>query len=92
MKYKNKVNEYNSIEEVASKLEEYAQLEGTELGEIMEALHVMHTYKYGLSEEFVKALEDEMWKQVTYVDENAEIVVEVTEVKHEITRLVWDGE
>lgn len=76
---------------VAAQLQEYADIEDTEVGEMSSGLVYLSHYVDYLSEEFQEALYKEMVEQLENFQENATIV-ETTDTftQHKIVYLEWE--
>lgn len=71
-------------------LEEYVQLEGSEIGEACSLLCQLSHYAYCLDDKFVKALDKELASQLKMFREQCTIV-EVEEVStHKYKQLDWN--
>jgi len=80
---------YENILEMNNELNEYIELEGTELGEVCSYLvSISHYWDY-LSEEFQKCLESEIKSQLDYFKNNTKIVQEIITHKSVSKKLEW---
>jgi hypothetical protein len=72
-------------------LQEYADLDGTEWGEAMEALCNLACRGRGyLDEEFMSGVLEEIGKELTYVRDNAIIVDETETIIRTVKSLEWN--
>lgn len=76
--------------EIVSKLQNYAQLEGTELGEACSLLCRLYNYSPYLGESFNKSLLDEIRGQLHNFVAHSKIVTRVETTKLNIQELEWD--
>ncbi len=67
------------MDDLITELEEYADLDGTEVGEYWAALVDIHRHSYAMNDTFVAALDAEIKEQVEFIRENFEIVEETVE-------------
>lgn len=73
-------------------LEEYADLEGSELGEVVHLLLRLNQYQYGLSDEFKKALASEIESIYRLFANETKIIEREVISKRIVKELVWsDG-
>lgn len=68
-------------------LAEYADLDGTEWGEMIHALETMHTYSDYISEEMYNALKAEIESNYQWALDNCKIVEEVETYTRTVRRL-----
>ncbi len=71
---------YETMKELSDELLNYADLEGTELGEYWRLIAELNSYYYCTSPKFYSALEKELKYQLKFAKENFEVVEE--EFKH----------
>lgn len=77
------------LREIADSLSDYAELEGSELGEMWSLMAQLAYYEDYMGEEFANALLKEMTEQLEYVQENTEIATETEMIPTKVTRLNW---
>lgn len=66
---------YKKMQEIKAKLLDFAEIEGSELGEYCNFLCELHHYYYMFDKtEFEKELEKEIKKQLKYFEDNFKIV------------------
>lgn len=82
--------DFKKLRNLALQLEEYAQLEGTEIGESCLLLTQLVSYEPYLSDEFVAALTKEMTSQLENFKENTTIVDDVEKIERPFKRLEWN--
>lgn len=69
------MKDYNEMQEIKEKLIDFAELEGTELGEYCVALCELHHYYYMMEKNILfENLEKEIIKQVKYFEDNFKVV------------------
>lgn len=74
-------------------LHEYAELEDNELGEgWISLIEISNKEDYGLSREFICAVEKEIIEQAEYIKEHAKIVSKPKTIKYNEREVVWDNE
>jgi len=84
------MKELEELRDIAQQLSEYADLEGSELGEVCAGLIQLTYYTSYLDNEFVKALRKEVEDNLTSFKEGSKIVTEeVTRTATETT-LEWN--
>lgn len=77
-----------SMKKIAEKLNEYAQLEGTELGEMWSALAMMwECHRDMISKEFRNALGVEMEEELKNIEIDFEVVEREVTRTHKVRRL-----
>jgi len=82
-----------SLQDKTNELEEYTQLEGTEIGELCNALiAVAHRKDYCSSKKFIKALEQEIDEQLKNFKDHCKIVEREVVTKDKVRELEWDNE
>lgn len=67
---------YEEMQKLSNELMEFADIEGTELGEYWRMIAELNTYYYCSSPKFYSALEKELKYQLKYIKENFETSVE----------------
>lgn len=75
------------IYDVMNSLREYAELDGSEWGEMLMLCEQLWKYRFIMSDGLVQALEQEMRDQLEYAEEELEIVEETETYTHTIRRL-----
>jgi hypothetical protein len=81
---------YKKLQQLSAELMPYAELEGSEVGEVCDLMVQLSGYEPYISAAFSKALEKEMTSQLKYFKANTKIVEEIEEVKHPVKRLEWN--
>lgn len=79
------------MDEKAVELQKYADLEGTELGEMCTILCSLFGYPDYMSEEFFTAIENEITKQLDNFKTNSKIVEIEETVVRKVVDLEWYG-
>jgi hypothetical protein len=75
-----------------TELEKYAELEGSELGEVLRDLCHISNYSNYLSASFEKAVEKEIKTQLIYFKKNTKIVLKKVTQTLEHKELEWTNE
>lgn len=83
-----KSSDLQKIREEAHKLREYAELEGSELGEVCIRLYALQQYSSHLSDELLFILAKEIKEQLEWFEENTKIVEETETYTRNIKKLV----
>ena len=86
-----KIENYTEISDMAYELDEdYASIEGAELGELWSLLNAIWSRTdYAITDGFEMAIAKEIEAQYDNVKENATIVEETTSVQRKSKDLVW---
>lgn len=82
--------DFKKLRNLALQLEEYAQLEGTEIGEVGLLLSQLVSYEPYMSKQFVKALQKELTDQLDNFKKNTTIVDDVEKIERPFKRLEWN--
>lgn len=75
--------------DILNDLIKYADIEGTEIGEVCILLTDIARYPDYVSEEFYHALEKEIMSQLKYFKENSEIVEREETFTRKMVELAW---
>jgi len=81
--------EFNELMQLCNELEEYSNLEGTEFGEVCNALILLANYYSILSEPLRKSVEEEIIANLNYFKENCVINTEET-IPVKVRKLDWN--
>jgi hypothetical protein len=81
--------EYEELMDRVEELEKYAEVEGTEVGELCQALCVIAGYPSYMSDEFLEAVTKEICSQLDNFKKNTEWVTEERTEKILYRDLVW---
>lgn len=76
--------------EQIQKLCEYAEADGSELGDAIDALIALSRYDYILSESLNDLIQKEMESQLENFQENCEIVEEIVATEYKVVSLEWN--
>jgi len=82
---------FDEVQEMANELEEYAEMEGTELGELCGTLcSLMNYFDYTRTEEFESAVAAEIEQQLAYFKKHSKVVETEETHKHTVIDLEWN--
>lgn len=73
-----------------TKLKEYSELEGSELGEICNLLLEVRVYRDYISNEFKEALDKELKAQLKNFKDNCRIVTKKVQTTQTVKELEWN--
>ena len=78
-----KIGKEEQLQQIVEKLEELSSIEGCELGEYWyNVSNLWESYRCYASEEFVEALEKELFTINQDIEDNYEFIEEEVEIKH----------
>ncbi len=80
----------DKMRNLCDQLEEYSEIEGTELGEACNLLITLARYDYCLSNQFVKSLEKEVGRKLKDFQENAKIVEREVTSTQTYKEIAWN--
>ena len=83
------VEDWQEIVDVADRLTEYTEIEGSEVGELCELLIKLSEYQIYMSIEFQSALLEELKLKYANFNENSTIVKREVTTTSTITELEW---
>jgi len=82
-------NDQDEMLEICDALEEYAELEGSELGEACNLLITLTNFDYCFSESFNNSLVEEIKQQLQNFKDNSKITKKEVTRSYEVEQLEW---
>jgi hypothetical protein len=81
---------HKKLQSIAGELMPYAELEGSEVGEVCDLMIQLSGYSPYISPALSKALEKEMAVQLKFFKANSRIVKEIEKIEQPVKRLEWN--